>query len=220
MKRFLLVAITLLLHFCMNAQDTILKRDGSKILSKILEISGTEVKYKKFGLPDGPDFIEDKSNIQSIRYINGSKDEFEIQPAKNTPKQRETNVNQYSQQVYTDNTIEIRGRKFQYHGNQLNDKELHRVLLNKDDPRIEALVKKARTSKGLQYVGFAGIPVGGFGLGAVVLSAFLKGQEATDVLTFGAVCCAVAVTFPISTLHFYNKRRAYNEEAIELYNTK
>ena len=41
---------SLILSFSVNAQDSIIKRDGSELNVKITEISETELKYQKSGL--------------------------------------------------------------------------------------------------------------------------------------------------------------------------
>ena len=53
------------------AQDVIVKKDGTTILSKVLEISSTEIKYKKWSNQDGPMYSIDKSEVHSINYQNG-----------------------------------------------------------------------------------------------------------------------------------------------------
>ena len=58
------------------AQDVIVKHDGSTILSKVTEISVTEVKYKKFSNQNGPTYSIQKSDIQAINYENGEKETF------------------------------------------------------------------------------------------------------------------------------------------------
>ena len=45
------------------AQDVIVKRDGSTILSKVLEVNTSEIKYKKFSNQDGPTYTINKSEI-------------------------------------------------------------------------------------------------------------------------------------------------------------
>jgi len=59
-----------------SAQDVIVKKDGSTILSKVLEVNVTDVKYKKFSNKKGPTYTISKSEIMSINYENGEKDEF------------------------------------------------------------------------------------------------------------------------------------------------
>lgn len=61
--------------FC---QDTIVMRDNSKLIAKVLEISSTEVKYKRFDNIEGPDYVINKNDVSSITYNNGLKDAFEI----------------------------------------------------------------------------------------------------------------------------------------------
>ena len=75
MKRIL----ALLLPLCATAaqaQDVIVKHDGSTILSKVTEIGTTEVKYKKFSNQNGPTYTILKTDIQAINYENGDKDTF------------------------------------------------------------------------------------------------------------------------------------------------
>ncbi len=60
-----------------SAQDVIVKKDGSTILSKIIKVGETEVEYKKFKNQQGPTYTISTSNIQAINYENGDKDTFE-----------------------------------------------------------------------------------------------------------------------------------------------
>ena len=63
--------------FAAFAQDVIVKRDGSTILSKVTEVGVNEVKYKKFSNQDGPFYSILKSDIMSINYENGERDTFD-----------------------------------------------------------------------------------------------------------------------------------------------
>lgn len=58
------------------AQDIIVKKDGSTILSKVLEINTSDVKYKKSSNLNGPIYTIKISEIMSINYENGEKDDF------------------------------------------------------------------------------------------------------------------------------------------------
>jgi hypothetical protein len=58
------------------SQDIITKKTAEDIQTKIIEITTSEVKYKKFDNLDGPTFTLLKSEILMIRYENGSKDIF------------------------------------------------------------------------------------------------------------------------------------------------
>lgn len=76
MKRILL-SLTLSLIFLLTfAQDIIVTSDASKIDAIIIEVSETEVKYKKANNPDGPTFIIKTDKIASIVYQNGDVQTF------------------------------------------------------------------------------------------------------------------------------------------------
>ena len=81
MKKLILslTATILASNFCFS-QDVITKKSGEDIQAKVLEITNTEIKYKKFDNPTGPIFTMSKTELLMIRYENGSKDIFtEIQ---------------------------------------------------------------------------------------------------------------------------------------------
>jgi hypothetical protein len=56
--------------------DTIVLKSGSVIFAKVEEISQTEVKYRRCDNLSGPLFSILKSDVSSIRYINGTRDNF------------------------------------------------------------------------------------------------------------------------------------------------
>ena len=217
MKQFLLTGITLLFCISTHAQDTIIKRNGNIQLAKILEISATEVKYKKFDFLDGPNFIENKSNIQLIKYSNGSREEFEAQAPINTSIQKESNADYYSGPVNPPGKIESHGTRFRYQGNRINERELHRILLNSNDDQITLLVNRAKKARGLQWIGLGGIAVG-----AVGGISFLLGEavDEPNLQLFGAICSGVAIAFPVSTFIFKHRRNVSNENAIKAFNAK
>lgn len=58
------------------AQDVIVKKDGSTILSKVLEVNTADIKYKKYSNQNGPIYTINKSDVMTINYENGEKDSF------------------------------------------------------------------------------------------------------------------------------------------------
>lgn len=82
MKRLLLL-LSVFFAVTAQAQDVIVKKDGSTILSKVLEVNQTDIKYKKFSNQNGPTYTINKSEVMSINYESGDKDTFEevAQPA-------------------------------------------------------------------------------------------------------------------------------------------
>jgi len=77
MKKFIMFFFaTFLVANCLFSQDIITKKSGEDIQAKVLEVTTTEVKYKKFDNLNGPVFSILKSELLLIRYENGSKDVF------------------------------------------------------------------------------------------------------------------------------------------------
>ena len=72
MKKFILVVI-LAMAACAaaKAQDIINFVDGSQVKAKVVEISTSEIRFKKIENPNGPIYVEPLSRIQSIVYENG-----------------------------------------------------------------------------------------------------------------------------------------------------
>lgn len=62
-----------------NAQDVILKQDGSEIRTKILEITDEHIKYKEFDFQNGPIRNIKISEVVMITYENGEKKDFHSQ---------------------------------------------------------------------------------------------------------------------------------------------
>jgi hypothetical protein len=71
---FLLFAI-LATTFCFS-QDVITKTDGEEVKAKVLEVTQSEIKYKKFDNPNGPTYTILKKEVFMVKYGNGSKDVF------------------------------------------------------------------------------------------------------------------------------------------------
>jgi hypothetical protein len=81
---FIFLASFSISQFCCS-QDIITLNTGETILSRIVEIGQTEIKYKKFDNQNGPVYVSAKSDISEIKYENGTKDVF-----KNGQKNSET----------------------------------------------------------------------------------------------------------------------------------
>lgn len=77
MKKFVFTILTsiLTMSICFS-QDMITKKSGEDIKAKVLEITTTEMKYKKFDNQIGPTYTILKSDVLIVRYKNGTKDIF------------------------------------------------------------------------------------------------------------------------------------------------
>ena len=77
MKKWLLILIiAIVFGINANAQDIILKQDGSEIKSKVLEITDQQVKYKEFDFQSGPIRNINISEVFMITYENGKREVF------------------------------------------------------------------------------------------------------------------------------------------------
>lgn len=82
---------------CVNinslAQDIIVKKDGSIIHSKVLELNSSEIKYKKYSNLEGPIYVLNKTELLSINYENGEIEQFVVEPIDmNYNKEREVEI--------------------------------------------------------------------------------------------------------------------------------
>lgn len=66
-----------------SAKDVIVLNSSDSIKAKILEVTPTEVKYKKLNYLDGPTFVIHKSDIRTITYGNGDVESFVQKEEKN-----------------------------------------------------------------------------------------------------------------------------------------
>jgi hypothetical protein len=76
MKNILTILTISLIIIQANAQDVITKKNSDDIKAKVLEVTTTEIKYKRFEDVNGPTFSLLKSEVLMVRYENGSKDVF------------------------------------------------------------------------------------------------------------------------------------------------
>jgi len=88
MKKILVLLAFVGLSLGANAQDIILKQDGSEIKAKVLEITDQQIKYKEFDFQDGPTRNINISEVFMITYENGKREVFNKQTSTQTPQQK------------------------------------------------------------------------------------------------------------------------------------
>lgn len=226
MKNTLLICLIAFCAFTGFAQDTIVKRSSEIIIAKILEISPTEIRYKKFDFQDGPTYIEIKSKVQMIRFANGMKEIFEEEKVRTEIKIAEAKDDYIVKETPVSNKIDQWGQnKFRHKNHMYNEREIQNVLLKTNDKKIMSLVGKARDAKKAQYFGFAGIPLG-IGAGGLFLASVAYGGGSNNFgfspryLAGAAVCAAAAIACPVLAVTFKTKRNNCNRAAVKLYNEK
>ena len=216
---YCIIAIFIFAGMHCFAQDTIVKRGGQQILGKILEVSQTEIKYKKDELKDGPVYIEDKATIVKIKYQGGYVDLFpEVLPQLyNQPGYRMGPEYRPPTPKYP--AIARSGSGYVYNNRDLiGEREMQDILLAINDREITREVRNARLSKGLSYIGFLAIPLG--------IIAFSKATGFYDYNFNGnyrtnekaAQTLAVAGGLMIGTSIYLNINKSYrNAKALRLY---
>lgn len=72
MKQFL-VLFLFLCSASVFAQDVIVKKDGSTIVCRVVELTSSEIVYKKWSDLNGPNYVMNRSDASAINYQNGKK---------------------------------------------------------------------------------------------------------------------------------------------------
>lgn len=85
MKQYLFMVLFVFCATHVSAQDVIVKKDGSTILSKVLEVNTSDIKYKRFSNQNGPTYTINKFEIMCINYENGETDEFKDNSSSHKP---------------------------------------------------------------------------------------------------------------------------------------
>lgn len=206
------------------AQDTITKFNNDKIIAKILEISPTEIKYKKFNFLDGPTYVEKKSEVKMVVYSNGLKEEFKQEPAPKIEIKVPDNNDYYVGGPTESNKIDmISSGKFRQKNKYMNERDVQNIMIQSKDKKIVALVTDAKHAKGMQYLGFAGIPLG-IAAGVLLIGSAVNmsysGNLDNTYLTGSAVCAIAAIACPVMAISFKMKRNASNKAAVKMYNEK
>jgi len=77
LKTTFLSIIFSLLCVALFAQDRIYKKNGEVVEAKILQITPEMITFKRFEMPDGPEYTIPKTDVLKIKYANGTQDIFE-----------------------------------------------------------------------------------------------------------------------------------------------
>ena len=205
------------------SQDTIVRRGSEIIIAKILEISPTEIKYKKFDYQDGPIYIELKAGVKMVIFANGMKEIFEEQKVVVEVKPVVPTDDYIVKEAPESTKIDMWGQNnFRYKNRHMGEREIQEVLLKSKDKKIISLVGAAKDAKRAQYFGFAGIPLG-IGAGVLLVSSVVSGGRSgfdETYLAGSAVCAIAAIACPVLAITLKSKRNKCNREAVRLYNEK
>ena len=73
-EKTLSVCVLLFFLTALNAQDIIVLRDATEIEAKVIEVTDSQISYKRFDNPDGPMYRKNTSDVLFVKYANGTKE--------------------------------------------------------------------------------------------------------------------------------------------------
>lgn len=92
----LLVFLFLLCSAVVSAQDVIVKKDGSTIVCRVVELTDSEITYKKWSDLNGSNYVMDRSLASAINYENGKKVSLSEATNLYTPNNQNDGTQQYN----------------------------------------------------------------------------------------------------------------------------
>jgi hypothetical protein len=86
-KQLFSLVLTMFISHLGFSQDLITYKNGKEVSGKVIEITGTEIKFRKAENPEGPIYTALRSEMFSIAYENGHKEIFadETEKANSSP---------------------------------------------------------------------------------------------------------------------------------------
>ena len=169
------------------AQDVIVMKDRSTIMSKVLEITSTEIKYKKWNNQDGPTYSINRSEVVSINYENGEVEKFSDNP--NSQQNIYSQPNQNNNRGYLEsyNTFPAGLRM---NGRRLTNEEIKSLL----DEQTYLLFNKAKNQ-----INFGEI-IGIVGLGSLFMSYLFAPTYHNDYSREYIKPCIATLVFGIAAI--------------------
>lgn len=221
---FFMLSSALVISPDAQAQDTIVKTSGDRIVAKITEVGTNAITYKKWENQEGPNFVDFKTDIVYIRFSNGQKQAFNNKEAaiNSVKAPAATGV----ENVTGKNKIEFMNKKYTLNGQKIGRRDVDRLLSKSTNPAVQIAFKTAKTTKTIQkIIGITSIPstIGG-GIATIsTLSAAVHDSKAGPGIGAGSIT-NLATSFvgmlalPITNKILKNRRDKLYDKTIDLYN--
>ena len=159
LKRLFTTLFLLCLVEIATAQDVIVKKDQTTVMSKVLEITSTEIKYKKWSNQDGPTYSINRSEVLSINFENGEVERF----SGNAISQPNTILE--TTQITNKGFMDCSGTWLSLNGRILSEKEIQSLVSEED---YELYLKGKRQYSAGSVLSTIGGILAGAGLGAML----------------------------------------------------
>jgi len=204
-------------YFKAFSQDTISMANGNELIAKVLEISSDEIKFKKFDNPEGPTYIENKSNVIRIKYKNGLKEEFKFEKPWLKPSE---NAVQAVPEIKRYPRLSRSGNIYFYGDRRQSEGEMQRQMLSLNNIDLNDHIHKARLARGLQNIGFAAIPLAV--IGSIYYFSAIGFYESSTAnnrnFNNGTSLFGLAAISLGTSIYFKVQRNKHNAAAVKIYN--
>lgn len=131
MKKCILIITMVLITAMTYAQDVIVKKDGSTIISKVEEIGSAEIKYKKWSNQDGPMYTISVSDVARINFENGTVESFVeevLTPVVSTPVASDKPSSDFPIYINGELSFVDNDKGVLIDGQKITDEELRHIL--------------------------------------------------------------------------------------------
>lgn len=98
----LLVMLLFLCSASVSAQDVIVKKDGSMVNCRVVELTESEIVYKKWSDLNGSNYVMERSAASAINYQNGKKVNLSEATNLYKPNNQNDGVQQYNDRALLD----------------------------------------------------------------------------------------------------------------------
>ena len=187
--KHLLVFLFLLCSASVYAQDVIVKKDGSTIVCRVVELTSSEIIYKKWSDLNGSNYVMERSAASAINYENGKKDNLSEATNLYRPNNQSDGVQQY------------------------NDKALLRL-----DTASRIATRKSHYKKAASAIRIAGWGIGAAAVGTgIYFLAFAEGHSHYKGMGAAIVAGGVVWTAGNILLANYLEKKAETIESASIY---
>ena len=188
----LLVLLLLLCSASVSAQDVIVKKDGSMIDCQVVELTESEIVYKKWSDQNGSNYVMERSAASAINYQNGKKVNLSEATNLYEPNNQNDGVQKY------------------------NDKAL--LLLDASSIKYNPS-KRAKTLRTIGWIGgtvLSGVAIAFFISGGLARS---RGGEENSYYVGGISAALAVIGTPTLLLmaHHYQKKADFLMQSSSLY---
>lgn len=220
--------------YCLTVvgQERIVKLNGDTIHAKILEVGTNAISYKKASLPDGPTFVDLKSDIflvifsnGEVTYITKKTEPVKTQSQSGNRNEPDTIVNNVSNAQTVKNKIEVQDGSYLINGDYASQKEVNRLLAQSKNPMISIPLKAAKATstaqkiiKVLSYPTTIGGGIGTLVTGINYINDVRRGRDNTKTYVSLFSSMLTTISLPITNKILKSKSDKMYNQLIDVYN--